>query len=128
MAKPLWRQMFDAWEKEAGPALAHFATTSEFRDMVRVYSRVSRQLADDFEQVSTAWLHMLNLPAASDVRKIRRQLGNMDREIRNLRRLVDELGEGISPAERAELDRLVSQFQSDLDQNLEATKRVSDVD
>ncbi len=118
MAKPLWRQMFDAWEKEAGPAMAQFAASSEFKDMARVSSEFSRQLADDFEQVTTNVLHMLNLPAASDVRKIRRQLGMIDREVRNLRRLVEELDDGVTPAERAELDRLISQFQVDLDRSL----------
>ncbi len=95
--------------------MAQFATTPEFREIARNSARFNRALAQEMERATAQWLHMWNLPAASDVRKLRRQVKSVDREVRQIRQLLERMDGGVSPEERAELDRMIRQFQADLD-------------
>jgi hypothetical protein len=81
---PLWRQAFDAVEKRVTPPAEQLVRTPGFSVGVAVVGR-ARALARGAARGASAraW-HLLNLPAGSDVSRLRSQLGALDREVRRL--------------------------------------------
>jgi hypothetical protein len=55
-------------------------------EMLRLRSRTERTL----EGASRRMLHMLNLPAGSDIRRVREQLGRVERRLAELSKELDE--------------------------------------
>ena len=66
-----WRRAVGVVEKELGPPMSRVAGSSTFAKAVGVTVRVTRS-ADRMvkAQFARAW-HLINLPAASDVRRLR---------------------------------------------------------
>ncbi len=93
MSTPLWRQMFDAWEQAVNPFLMQAAKSPEFREFARVGSQVNRAVFSEMERASAQWLHAWNLPAGSDVRRLRTQVRDLEKELRSVRRTLESLGE-----------------------------------
>lgn len=89
MAAPAWRQAFDAWEKALGPTLADTAASTGFRDVMATTTKLTSSVVNELERSSRQWLHLWNLPAASDVRSLRRQIRSLDDEVASLRRSLD---------------------------------------
>ena len=92
--KPLWRRAFDAVEKQVAPPIEGTVRTATFADAtalaVKVQARLRRMAAD---RTARLW-HLVNLPAASDVARLREQVALLDHEIR-------QLGHGVEDATHA---------------------------
>ena len=83
-AKPLWRQLFDAVDRRvAGPVEAG-ARSDAFADLVAVSWRLGRRVQRELERRSRGMLHLLNLPTATDVRRLSEQLAALQREVREV--------------------------------------------
>jgi hypothetical protein len=81
---PLWRQAFDSAERAVAPRAESLVRTPGFAlgaALVRRAQTVARSSARDV--TARAW-HLLNLPAGSDVTRLRAQIGALDREVRRL--------------------------------------------
>jgi hypothetical protein len=81
---PLWRQAFDAAERQVTPRADRLVRTEAFAvgaSLVRRAQTVARNSAQGV--TARAW-HLLNLPAGSDVSRLRTQIGALDREVRRL--------------------------------------------
>jgi hypothetical protein len=94
---PLWRQAFDAVERRVTPHADQLVRTPTFAvgaALVRRTRTVARNSA--LGVTARAW-HLLNLPAGSDVSRLRAQIGALDREVRRLT-LQLEIERGRSPA------------------------------
>ena len=81
---PMWRQAFDAAEKRVTPPAEQLVRTPGFALGAALVGRarsVARGAARDV--TARAW-HLLNLPAGSDVSRLRAQVGALDREVRRL--------------------------------------------
>jgi hypothetical protein len=81
---PLWRQAFDAVERRVTPRADRLVRTPSFAvgaALVRRAETVARSSAQGV--TARAW-HLLNLPAGSDVTRLRAQIGALDREVRRL--------------------------------------------
>ena len=87
MAKQ-WREIYNEWESAVAPSLQQFAASDGFRDFMAASAKVSSAFAAEFERTSRRWLHFWNLPAATDVRKLRQQVAAVDRELKGLKNLV----------------------------------------
>jgi hypothetical protein len=87
MAKQ-WREIYNEWEKAVAPGLQQFAASDGFRDFMAASAKVTSAFAAEFERASRRWLHFWNLPAATDVRKLRQQVAAVDRELKGLKNLV----------------------------------------
>ncbi|WP_419945503.1 poly(R)-hydroxyalkanoic acid synthase subunit PhaE [Candidatus Poriferisodalis sp.] len=87
MAKQ-WREIYNEWEKAVAPGLQQFAASDGFRDFMAASAKVTNALTAEFERASRRWLHFWNLPAATDVRKLRQQVAAVDRELKSLKNLV----------------------------------------
>jgi outer membrane murein-binding lipoprotein Lpp len=81
---PLWRQAFDAVERRVTPRAEELVRTEAFTvgaALTRRAVTLARGSARDL--TARAW-HLLNLPAATDVSRLRAQVGALDREVRRL--------------------------------------------
>lgn len=85
-----WRQFYNEWEKAVAPSLEQITASDGFRDVMSVAAQVSRSVMGETEKLSRQWLHLWNLPAAGDVRSLRRQIAGLDREVQSLRRILEE--------------------------------------
>lgn len=79
--KPIWRRMYDTWEKAAAPGLQDLTASPVFKEAVAVGARLNASVAREVERTSRQWLHAWNLPAAGDIRKLRRQVSSLDKEL-----------------------------------------------
>jgi RNA-binding protein YlmH len=83
---PLWRRGFDAVERAVGSRLEQGVQREGFTDVVVAAKRVQRAVGRRVEDVTTAGLHLLNIPARRDVRRLSTQLTRIEREVRALSR------------------------------------------
>jgi hypothetical protein len=103
---PRWRQAFDAVDRAVAPHAESFVRTPGFSTGVALLRR-ARVLARSSAQGVTAraW-HLLNLPAGSDVSRLRAQIGALDREVRRLTvQLEKEQRRPQTPEETPDADR-----------------------
>jgi hypothetical protein len=98
---PLWRQAYDAAEKRVTPHADQLVRTPGFAVGVAVFTR-ARSVARGAARGLTAraW-HLLNLPAGSDVSRLRAQIGALDREVRRLTVQLENERRRPDPAEEA---------------------------
>ena len=84
MTGPLWRQAFDAAERAVAPR-AEDLVRSEYFSLATAVVRRARTVAGRSVQglSARAW-HLVNLPAGSDISRLRAQIGSLDREVRRL--------------------------------------------
>ena len=88
-SKPLWRRAFDATEQTVAPHLERGVQSSAFADAVALLQQGSAGVRRRVEGVAGGVWHLLNLPAGSDVRRLRRQVSTLDREVRLLREVLE---------------------------------------
>lgn len=84
MAKPLWRQAFDALDRTISGPIEAGARSDAFGDLLTVGWRLTRRLRREAELRSGRMLHLLNLPAATDVRRLSEQVAALRRELREM--------------------------------------------
>jgi hypothetical protein len=82
--KPLWRRVFDGVERPIGTRLEQAVQTERFADVVGLALRARAEAERQVERASRQALHLANLPAASDVVRLREQVVSLDRHIRRL--------------------------------------------
>jgi hypothetical protein len=81
---PRWRQAFDTAERAVAPRAEQLVRTPAFSlgaALVRRAQTLVRGSARDL--TARAW-HLVNLPAGSDIGRLRAQIGALDREVRRL--------------------------------------------
>jgi len=98
---PFWKQVFDSVEQAAGPVMANATASSGFAEIMKVSTKISRDMADQSETLSRRWLHAWNLPAAGDVAGLKAQVGSLEAEVRSLRRLLEEQNSSSPAAKKA---------------------------
>ncbi|MGY1592546.1 hypothetical protein ACI79D_11255 [Geodermatophilus sp. SYSU D00708] len=81
---PLWRQAFDAAERRVTPRAEEFVRTETFAIGAALVRRATTLARDSARGVTTRAWHLLNLPAGTDVSRLRAQVGALDREVRRL--------------------------------------------
>ena len=89
MAKALWRRAFDAAESAAGPRVEQLVRNTTFSTTVVVLQRTRSWVGRATERRTRRVWHLVNLPAGSDVQRLRRQVGDLDREVRLLREVLE---------------------------------------
>ena len=95
---PAWRKAFDGVERRVSPRLAATTSSPDFQVLTQKVRRATRVVTRPVGTV-TAWgLHVAGLSTQGDVRLLRRQLGEVQRDMLALR-LSLESGEGDGPDE-----------------------------
>jgi hypothetical protein len=82
--KPLWWKAFDAAERALAPRVEGAVRSDPFLDALGLAARAQSRVRRDLEARSRAIWHLVNLPAGSDVRRLRRQVADLDRELRQV--------------------------------------------
>lgn len=91
--QPLWLRAVLRVERAIGEPIESAVRSDTYFDLVSTATRVRRKAVGTAEGVSRRCLHLLNLPAGSDIRNIRQQLGRMERRLNQLSDEVSELDE-----------------------------------
>lgn len=91
MEPPAWKKVFDAVEQQAGPMLGKALSNPKVIETVTLAMAVERRARDDVAEFVRRQLHLVNLPAGTDVQKVSNQIANLERQIRQLNRRLDEL-------------------------------------
>jgi hypothetical protein len=81
---PLWRQAFDAAERAVSPRAESLVRTPSFHVGVALLRRTEGVLRGSVRNATARAWHLVNLPAGSDVSRLRAQIGALDREVRRL--------------------------------------------
>jgi hypothetical protein len=81
---PLWRQAFDAAERAVTPRAEDLVRTDAFNVGVSLVRRAQTVAKDTARGLTARAWHLVNLPAGSDVSRLRAQIGSLDREVRRL--------------------------------------------
>jgi polyhydroxyalkanoate synthesis regulator phasin len=87
---PTWRQGFDAVERQLSPVLEELVQSESFAVAVGLAARVQRAMQDQASRSTRRVLHALNLPAGTDVARILNELGQLQRQVRDLSAQLDE--------------------------------------
>ena len=91
--QPLWLRAVIRLERAIGEPIESAVRSETYFDLVSTTTRVRRKVAGTAEGVSRRCLHLLNLPAGSDIRGMRQQLARMERRHNQLSHDVAEWDE-----------------------------------
>jgi polyhydroxyalkanoate synthesis regulator phasin len=83
-SKPLWRQVFDAVDQRVAGPVETGTRSDAFTDVVAVAWRLNRRVQREVERRTRRALHLVNLPTATDVRRLSEQVAALQRELREL--------------------------------------------
>jgi hypothetical protein len=82
---PVWRQAFDTAERAVAPRAERLVRTPSFAFGAALVRRARAVVRTSARGVTARAWHLVNLPAGSDVSRLRAQIGTLDREVRRLR-------------------------------------------
>lgn len=88
--RPVWRRAFDTVERAVGPPLERGVQTQTFAEVLALLAHAqaaTRRLAE--RRTRQVW-HILNLPAGSDVRRLRQDVLHLERQVRTLTATLTE--------------------------------------
>ena len=91
--KPAWRRGVDAVEGTLSPVAGNVVRNDTFSLSIAVAARARRGLMARTERMSRQALHLLNLPAGSDINRLLRSISSLEREVRELAKQVDRQAE-----------------------------------
>jgi hypothetical protein len=91
--QPLWLRAVVALERAVGQPVEAVVRSDTYFDLVSKTTRVRRKAVGVAEGVSRRCLHTLNLPAGTDIRRMRHQLARMERRLNQLSDEVAEIDE-----------------------------------
>ena len=78
-------------ERAIGAPVETAVHSEAYFELVAELSRGRRRLTDALEGVSKRGLHLLNLPAGTDIRRVREQLARMDRRLLQISKELERL-------------------------------------
>jgi hypothetical protein len=90
-AKPLWLRAVYRLERAVGEPVEAAVRTDAYFDLMTKATRTAGTAKRTLTGASTRALHLLNLPAGTDVRRMREQLARMERRLNHMSEQVAEL-------------------------------------
>ena len=99
-SKPLWLKAVHKVERAVGGPIEAAVRTDTYFDIVTKATRVTGTVKRKVSGTSTRVLHVINLPAGTDMQRMREQLSRMERR---LNRLTEEVADPDGP-DRAPID------------------------
>ena len=82
--QPLWLQLILRFERAIGVPVESAVRSDSYFDLVTHANRTRARLTELAEGWTQDWLRLLNLPAGSEVRKLREQLSRVERQLAEL--------------------------------------------
>jgi hypothetical protein len=90
---PLWLKVVHRVERAVGVPVESAVRSDTYFDLVSLLTRTTGKAKDTAESLSRRGLHLLNLPAGSDVSRLREQLLRMERRLNQLTEEIVETGD-----------------------------------
>jgi hypothetical protein len=87
---PLWLKLVLRLERAIGDPLETAVHSDLYFDLLAELGRNRRRLIDATESVSKRLLHLANLPAGTDIRRVREQLAGVERRLIQISKELDE--------------------------------------
>ncbi len=84
MGQSLWRRLYDTAERAVAPRLESAVRTERFAQGAALAGWAQATARTHVEALSAQVWHLVNLPAGTDVTRLRTQIGALDREVRRL--------------------------------------------
>ena len=84
MSQPLWLEVVHKVERAIGEPVESAVHSDTYFDVVAEVTRLRRKGINLVEGVSRRCLHLFNLPAGTDLRRVREQLSRMERRLEEL--------------------------------------------
>jgi hypothetical protein len=81
---PAWRKLYDKVERVVTPYANAITHSDGFAQSVAFRSGVEKAVKAQSNKLAAKGWHLLNLPAGTDVQRLRMQVGALDREVRLL--------------------------------------------
>ena len=81
MSQPLWLRAVCRLERAIGEPIEAVVRSDPYFDVVAHATRARSRALGAAEGISRRCLHLLNLPAGSDVQRVREQLARMERRL-----------------------------------------------
>ena len=94
MSQPLWLRVVYRVERAIGEPIEAAVRTDTYFDVVAHAARARSRAVGAAEGISRRCLHLVNLPASTDVRGVREQLARMERRLATLSDEVASLEAG----------------------------------
>jgi len=85
MSVPTVRGAYDAIERMLAPRLEALVRTKQYAKVTAALADARSSAGAQAGSVAACLLHAYNLPAGTDISRLGRQLGELDREVRELR-------------------------------------------
>jgi hypothetical protein len=82
--QPLWLQLVLRAERAIGGPIESALRTNAYFDLVTQANRARARATKLTETWTREWLHLLNLPTESDVRRLQTQLSRVERSLGKL--------------------------------------------
>jgi hypothetical protein len=95
MRIPSLRDAYDAVERQVAPRAEALTHTEQAALVSALALRLRRDVGLRVDALSAQILHLANLPAGTDIKRLRRQIGDLDREVRKLRLELSEAREEV---------------------------------
>ena len=92
--RPLWRRIFDQWNSQVGPRLEQVVRTDAFADQAAFFQEMTRRRNEMAEQFSRRMMHFWNVPTATDVAALKRQIESLDRQLHKVTKTLEEVRDG----------------------------------
>jgi hypothetical protein len=90
---PLWLKVAHRVERAVGVPVESAVRSDTYFDLVSLLTRTTGKAKGTAESLSRRGLHLLNLPAGSDVSRLREQLLRMERRLNQLTEEIVETGD-----------------------------------
>jgi hypothetical protein len=87
---PLWLQLVLRFERAIGVPVESAVRSDAYFDLLTHANRTRARLTEVAEGLTQEWLHLFNLPASSDVKRLREQLARVERQLGRLAKEIEE--------------------------------------
>ncbi len=88
--KPLWRAAFDKVERSVAPHLERGVQTGAFAEALALVAKGRAEVRRLTERRTRQVWHLMNLPAGSDVRRLRQDVLHLERQVSELLDALEE--------------------------------------
>ena len=102
--QPLWLRTVHKLERTIGGPVESVVRSDTYFDTMSRLSKTRRAAIDVVEGLSRRGLHLFNLPAGTDVRRMREQLSRLERRLDQLSYDVRDLDEDGRPPPRSRVE------------------------
>ena len=96
-----WLEWIQRWERTIGEPVESFVRSDAYFDLMTQFNRARSQATHTFEGLWEQWLHLFNMPAATDVRKVREQLSRLERQVNRIAKDLEDREEAAREAAEA---------------------------